>query len=105
MAGMFYGKQFERTAEIRRSEQAASDKLSEKLDSEISSFNSLAQKHGHSMRLWYQPDQEMAPGRLVIGTKDQFEYNNYQAVLAYGLNDALTVAQSFRIFHCAEFGE
>lgn len=111
MAGAFYGKQIHPHEggtildAANKAREEHSQTLLNKLQGEINSFNSLAQKHGHSMKLWWMPDQEMSSGRLVIGRKEQFEYNVYEAVLAYGLTEALPVAQGFRIYHCAEFGE
>ena len=80
------------------------DDLEKKLNDEISSFNSLAKKHGHRMRLRYLPDQPMYCGRLVLGRKEQFEYDTYECILAHGLDAAYNVAISFRMYHCAEFG-
>lgn len=79
--------------------------LVERLEQEINSFNSLAKKHGHKMRLKYLPDQEMCSGRLVLGREEQFEYDVYEAVLTFGPEESYAIAKSFRMYHCAEFGE
>lgn len=86
-------------------ENCSYEKLKSRLDGEISSFNSLSEKHGHKEKLKWLHEQEMVCGRLVLGTEHQFMYHNYQAILAYGVKEALAVAEGLRIYICAEFGE
>lgn len=110
MAGAFYGKQIrpeDRTVldAINDAHEQQFTTLKRKLENEISSFNSLAEKHGHKMRLKYLPDQEMYSGQLVIGRKEQLEFGAYEAILGYGLDTAYSIALSFRIYQCGEFGE
>lgn len=80
--------------------QKAKEAMRERLDHEINSFNGWADKYYHVMKLrMNQKDQ------LVMGTDSQFNYGVHQAVLAEGVEAALTAAVTLRMYHCAEFGE
>lgn len=84
---------------------AQTRKLQQELADEISSFNSLAERHGHHIRLKYIQSPQESFGTLVMGRQEQFDNDVYESVLAQGLSFAHAVATSFRMYHCAEFGE